>query len=484
MRVAIVGAGVAGLVNARALRRFGDDVVVYESRADIGGVWSATRGYPGQRIQNDKRSYALSDLPMPAHYPAHPDRAQVQAYLLEWCRMHGLEGSIRLSTTITAAEHDDVSGGWRITAEGPHGTVIDRADRLIIANGTLSTPNRPELPGAAEFAEAGGRLVDASDLGEDVDLHGVRLVLLGYGKSSTDIAVAAADAAADITVLARSVPWKLPERFGPLSFEHLVMSRLGEHLLWGPYRTLGGRVVHRVDTPVRFAFRALLAARLRAGRHPAPHRSVQRIDHLVTPGFDGLVRSGRVELRTGVRIERLGAGTEGPIVHLDDGSSIPADLLVAATGYRTDLSFLDERTRRRLVDDRGRMQLHRHTLPEHAPHLLFAGWAGSFRSTIASELQSLWIAAYLHGLVEPPRWKHSDGIDPRRAAPTGLSIVDQDAWLQDIGLPVPRSVIAAELLRPQDPVTYAGLLERLAARVETPAPAPEPLGSRAEELRR
>ena len=40
-RVAVIGAGLSGLVSAKHLKDVGiEDVVVYERSADIGGVWS------------------------------------------------------------------------------------------------------------------------------------------------------------------------------------------------------------------------------------------------------------------------------------------------------------------------------------------------------------------------------------------------------------------------------------------------------------
>ncbi|MGE0299890.1 MAG: FAD-dependent oxidoreductase, partial [Pseudonocardia sp.] len=65
MRIGIVGAGVAGLCTAKVLRAAGHDVVVWERAPDVGGVWSATRRYPGLSTQSPRDTYAFSDFPMP-----------------------------------------------------------------------------------------------------------------------------------------------------------------------------------------------------------------------------------------------------------------------------------------------------------------------------------------------------------------------------------------------------------------------------------
>ena len=81
VRVAVIGAGIAGLAATRILSQSGHDVTTYDSRLDLGGVWSVTRRYPGLGTQNTRRTYSYSDHPMPAEWPDHPSGAQMQSYL-------------------------------------------------------------------------------------------------------------------------------------------------------------------------------------------------------------------------------------------------------------------------------------------------------------------------------------------------------------------------------------------------------------------
>ena len=95
MRIAVVGAGFAGLATAKILREFEHDVTVFEKAPDVGGVWSATRRYTGLRTQNNKDSYAFSDLPMPRDYPEWPTGEQVQAYLERYVPTPGHRSAAR-----------------------------------------------------------------------------------------------------------------------------------------------------------------------------------------------------------------------------------------------------------------------------------------------------------------------------------------------------------------------------------------------------
>jgi cation diffusion facilitator CzcD-associated flavoprotein CzcO len=64
MKVAVVGAGFAGLSAAKVLRQSGFDVTVFEQAPDVGGVWSSTRRYPGPRRKQRSPVLRQSSAPL------------------------------------------------------------------------------------------------------------------------------------------------------------------------------------------------------------------------------------------------------------------------------------------------------------------------------------------------------------------------------------------------------------------------------------
>src|SRR3989344_1996563 len=157
--VGIIGAGFAGLSTAKVLRAFGFEVTVFEKEPDVGGVWAASRRYPGLTTQNPRTTYALSDFPMPASYPEWPSGQQVQAYLQSYAEHFGLVPFLRMSTTVESAVLDEEAGVWTVQARGKH------------------------------------------------------VLVVGYGKASCDVANAIAADSASTTVLARHLIWKIPKKF-------------------------------------------------------------------------------------------------------------------------------------------------------------------------------------------------------------------------------------------------------------------------------
>jgi cation diffusion facilitator CzcD-associated flavoprotein CzcO len=93
-RYCVIGAGAAGLAQARAFRWAGVPFDVLERHEDVGGIWDlenpGTPMYASCRLISSRRLSGFLDFPMPPDYPDYPTRAQVLAYLREFARAHGL----------------------------------------------------------------------------------------------------------------------------------------------------------------------------------------------------------------------------------------------------------------------------------------------------------------------------------------------------------------------------------------------------------
>jgi len=193
--VGIIGAGFAGLSTAKVLRAFGFEVTVFEKEPDVGGVWAASRRYPGLTTQNPRTTYALSDFPMPAHYPEWPSGQQVQAYLHAYAEHFGLIPHLRMSTTVESAVQDEEAGVWTVKARRATAGLpaeAHRFDYLVVCNGIFSEPAVPQYPGADAFEAAGGRVCHTSQFNDANEARGKHVLVVGYGKSSCDVANAIA----------------------------------------------------------------------------------------------------------------------------------------------------------------------------------------------------------------------------------------------------------------------------------------------------
>jgi cation diffusion facilitator CzcD-associated flavoprotein CzcO len=498
LKIAVVGAGFAGLATAKILREFDHDVTVFEKAPDVGGVWSATRRYTGLRTQNNKDSYAFSDLPMPRDYPEWPTGEQVQAYLERYVSTFELRPHLRLATEVVRAELTDAEDGWMITARriGAPVSAPEKFDHLVVANGIFSDPVFPQYEGYADLVRAGGKLVASSQLNTLDDTRGKNVVVVGYGKSACDVAAEIGPVAASTTVVARRLLWKMPKRIAStLNMKYLLLSRLGEALfryqeldngmerfLHGPGNTVRAGMLSSIGSVATWQFKLKKLGLVPDGEFADIANSTVSLS---TDGFYEQVAGGAIKVHRDTEIERFEAEDGHPVAVLSDGARIPADLVVCGTGFHQRVPFLDEAVSARLLDDDGNYQLYRQILPEGVPHLTFAGYNSSLFSPLSAEAGAIWIAAYLAGTIDLPpveerrrqvaervAWmqERTGGKHARGTNVIPFSMHQIDETLDEAGVNIGSGVRTMQWLLPIEPSVYKNLVPRLKERIALQAP--------------
>ncbi|MCC7319884.1 MAG: NAD(P)/FAD-dependent oxidoreductase [Rubellimicrobium sp.] len=491
MKIAIIGAGFAGLTSARHLRDFGHDVTVFEKVHDVGGVWSKTRLYPGISTQNGKDTYHLSDYPMPKAYPEWPAGHQVQEYLAGYVRDFNLGPLLRLSTTVTAATQG-ADGRWTLTFRREGGDEQSEAfDFLTICNGIFSVPAVPEFAGADEFRAAGGTICHSSQFINLDEARGKHVIVIGYGKSSCDVAVGLADVTASMTVVARELIWKMPRKIaGVLNYKYLFLTRMGEALF--PFIELKGfeKFLHGAGRPVRNSMlgsvQSVVTRQLKLKQRGAlPRGQFERIARstvsLVTEGFFERIESGRIVLRRDNAIDRLVVEGGRRMAVLKSGETIPADIIVCGTGWRQEVPFLEPELQQRFLDDRGNFRLYRHILPTGVRNLAFNGYNSSFFSPLSAEMGALWICALVAGALKLPpdrdqisaterrlRWmeERTEGKHARGTNIIPFSMHQIDELLRDMNLSASAMQRFMEWQMPVKPGNYARVARELHRRLD------------------
>ncbi|MER7272873.1 NAD(P)/FAD-dependent oxidoreductase [Dactylosporangium sp. NPDC000244] len=496
MRVGVIGAGVAGLSTAKVLRQAGHEVTVYDKAPDVGGVWSRTRRYPGLTTQSPKAQYSLSDHPMPRDYPQWPTGAQVQAYLESYANEFGLAPALRLSTEVRSAT-PAAGGGWTLTTPAGEASF----DKLVVANGIFCEPLVPAYPGLEEFTAAGGEVLAGTALHDAGAARGRHVLVVGYGKSACDVTVPLSQVAASTGVVARHLLWKVPRKVGGVrNFKLLLLTRMGEALfryrvlrgmerfLHGPGKGLRASMINSIGTVSVRQFGLERLGLVPPGRM---EDIVRGAIGLATEGFFEGVTAGRIAVHKNRVIARLLTVGGAPHAELDDGTRLPADLIVCATGFTQGVPFLPDAVTGHLLDERGNFQLYRQILPADVPDLYFNGYNSSFFSPLNAEMAALWIAADIAGAVRRP-----SPPDMRAAITQQLAFMDEatnrhhsrggkiipfslhnvDEVLGDLDVNIGAPVRASHWLNPVNPAAYRAVtpavLRRLAAAPRPSAPAP------------
>lgn len=207
-RIAVIGAGAAGLVAARTLRDAGYAVTVFEAAAAVGGTWradAASSMYDSLRCNLPKQIMAFRGLPFGPEVPSFAPHVDVLAYLERYARVYRLHACFRFGVRVLSVEARlGGEGGWVV-----HSAADDAAERVehygavVIANGHYSLPNAWRPHGADEFVRSGLRTVSHSHTYKAPKPYvGRKVIVVGAGPSGTDIALELSQSGAATVTLA------------------------------------------------------------------------------------------------------------------------------------------------------------------------------------------------------------------------------------------------------------------------------------------
>jgi cation diffusion facilitator CzcD-associated flavoprotein CzcO len=204
LRVAVIGAGFAGLAVAHRLRSVGiEDFVVLERGRTVGGTWRENT-YPGCGCDIPSHLYSFSFAPNPSWSRSFSRQPEILRYLEGVTRRLDLERHVVLDTDVTSSRWEDDAARWRVTTSRGELT----ADVLVGATGPLTEPRLPLVPGLAEFE---GPVFHSARWRHDVDLTGKRVAVVGTGASAIQIVPRLQPVVDRLVLFQRTPPWVIPK---------------------------------------------------------------------------------------------------------------------------------------------------------------------------------------------------------------------------------------------------------------------------------
>ena len=199
MRVAVIGAGAAGLATASELLREGHAAVVFERSNRVGGLWvyreetetDPLGQCPRRRIHSSLYASLRTNLPRDLmafddypfdtsgggddgwhRYPGHP---RVLEYLERFGADKALLPHVRFEREVARVTPEDP--GWSVDGE--------RFEAVAVCNGHFSEPYVPPIPGLADFR---GQVLHSHNYRRPDDFADRRVVVLGSSVSGADLA--------------------------------------------------------------------------------------------------------------------------------------------------------------------------------------------------------------------------------------------------------------------------------------------------------
>lgn len=319
--LALIGAGPMGLAAAKLLVEQGIDFQGFELNTGVGGLWDIdgprSTMYQTAHLISSKTMTEFTDFPMREAVAEYPSHHEMKQYFQEFADHFDLTRHYRFGAEVLSCAPLGGSGdGWQVTWQDAEGTHTKEFSGILIANGTLSTPNMPEFEGTFS-----GELIHSSQYRYASQFDGKRVLVIGAGNSGCDIAVDA---------IHHGVSCDLSMRRGYYFVPKYVFGK--------PADTMGGaiklpmalkRVVDGmilkwfVGNPQKYGF-------------PKPDYKLYESHPIVNSLV--LYHAGHGDMAVRPDVARF----DGKTVHFKDGTKTEYDMILAATGYKLDYPFIDD----------------------------------------------------------------------------------------------------------------------------------------------
>jgi cation diffusion facilitator CzcD-associated flavoprotein CzcO len=339
-RVLIVGSGFGGLCMAIQLRRAGiDSFTILEKEGALGGTWRDNT-YPGAACDSPSFLYCFSFEQKTDWSRKWAPQPEILAYIEHCARKYDLLRHVRFGTEVAEARFDAAAGVWRVRTTA--GETLE-AEVLVSSVGQLNRPSYPRVPGLDRFR---GVSFHSARWEHQHDLHGKNVAVIGNAASAVQFVPRLQPEVKRLSVFQRSANWMIPKRDRPYGEREKrvlgrfpLLARLYRWWLWLTYEIRfpifrQSRIMSRVLTTLAERDMRNRVADPALQRALVPDYPIGGKRILISDDYYEALGKPNVDVVTSP-IDRV---TEDAIV-TRDGRTIPADVVILATGFET-TSFL------------------------------------------------------------------------------------------------------------------------------------------------
>lgn len=331
LEVAIIGAGMSGLLMGIRLQKAGiENYTIFEKASRIGGTWRENT-YPGLACDVPSFFYSYSFETNLDWSRRFSSGSEIQAYFERVAEKYDLNRHIEFDSEIVEARYAD--GAWAI--ETRLGEPV-RARILVMATGPLHQKYIPEIEGLDHFS---GETFHTAAWNHNVPLEGKRIGLVGTGSTAVQVSTPLSKIASRLTIFQRTAQWIFPVENVDYSEEQRRRKHRIPILAWLT-RQFYKRAFELSSSAVtrKGFFRRMLTkgcvdhlatienAELREKLTPDYAPGCKRL--VMSSDFYPTVQKKNVELETSL-IRRV----EGAGIRTEDGTLHELDVLVLATGF-------------------------------------------------------------------------------------------------------------------------------------------------------
>ncbi|QPC92327.1 NAD(P)/FAD-dependent oxidoreductase [Mesorhizobium sp. INR15] len=337
----IIGGGQGGIALGARLRQLGVPTIIIEKNERAGDSWR--KRYKSLCLHDPVWYDHLPYIDFPRNWPVFSPKDKIGDWLEMYTKV--MELNYWSSTEAKSASYDDKTKEWTVVVHRDGKDIVLKPKQLVLATGQSGKANLPKFKGMETFK--GDQHHSSKHPGPDAYV-GKRAVVIGSNNSAHDIAAALWEAGVDVTMVQRSTTHIVKSDtlmelgLGSLYSEQAVQSGMTTAKADLVFASLPYKILHEFQIPAYAEMRK---------RDAAFYKGLEKAGFMLDWGDDEsglfmkylrrgsgyyidigasqLIIDGAIKLKSGVDVKEIKAHS----VLLSDGSELPADVIIYATGY-------------------------------------------------------------------------------------------------------------------------------------------------------
>jgi cation diffusion facilitator CzcD-associated flavoprotein CzcO len=333
--VLIIGGGQSGLSIAARLKQLNVDTLIIDRGLRIGDNWR--KRYHALTLHNQVQVNHLPYMLFPPNWPTYIPKDKLANWFEAY--VEAMELNFWTETEFEGGSYDEQQGRWTVTLRRAGVTRTMHPRHVVLATGVSGIPSLPDIAGLKDFA---GKVVHSSRYDDGENWKGKSAIVIGTGNSGHDIAQDLYSSGTEVTIVQRSPTL-------------IVSIEPSAQLVYSPYNegTLDDNDLIATSMPLALARKShAMVTEQSKELDKELLEGLERVGFKLDFGEDNtgwqfkyltrgggyyfnvgcsdLIVKGEIRLKQFADIDTFTAAG----AKMKNGETIPADLIVLATGYK------------------------------------------------------------------------------------------------------------------------------------------------------
>lgn len=353
----IIGGGQGGIMLGARLRQLGVPTIIVEKNERPGDSWR--KRYRSLVLHDPVWYDHLPYIPFPPNWPVFTPKDKMGDWLEMYAKV--MELNYWPSSRCRRASYDSERKEWTVEVDRGDESVVLKPRHLVFATGAYGPPREIELAGTEDFA---GEILHSSRYSDGTRFKGKNCVVVGAASSAHDVAVDLWESGAKVTMVQRSPTTvvqsgTLMELAFDIYSEAAIERGITTEIADMKVASMPFALLPETQKPLYDRIRArdadfyekLAQAGFALDFGPDETGLMMKAyrtgsGYYINVGASDLIIKGEIAVKSGTEIERLTRNT----VKFRDGSEIPADAVIACTGYHSMHETVAEIVSREVAD--------------------------------------------------------------------------------------------------------------------------------------